>query len=433
MTTNTKYLLENTTTGSATWVIGPDASAGSFSGTAIASGLVGVTYGGTGLNASATGGSNQFVKQSGSGSAFTVGTIATADIATALTTPGAIGGTTPSTGAFTTLKMTTGAGAGLVLQSDGSGNATWGSVSAVQAMKQPVRVVVTTNTTISAPGTTLDGVSMAAGDRVLLTGQSTASQNGIWTWNSSGGAMTRPADYPAASTTAAFYGVAVDVLAGTVGAGSMYFISTTGAITIDTTSVTFTIMTLNVPSTVIGKVPLANGGTNADLSATGAANSFLKQSSSGAAVTVGTIASADINTALTTPGPIGGTTPGVVNATNLSATGHLQAKGTAPTFSIDVSDGAANLTSVTGSGSDMAGQITVVTAASSVPVVFAKVVFAAAYTSTPFVMLTPANGNAALNPYLFSSSNSQFVMGCTSSPGNSETLVFNYLVIANGS
>lgn len=47
------------------------------------------------------------------------------------------------------------------------------------------------------------------------------------------------------------------------------------------------------------KIGLAYGGTNADLSATGAAHSFLKQSSSGAAVTVGTIASTDLPTGST--------------------------------------------------------------------------------------------------------------------------------------
>src|SRR6185312_8423465 len=57
------------------------------------------------------------------------------------------------------------------------------------------------------------------------------------------------------------------------------------------------------------KIGLAYGGTNADLSATGGANQFLKQSSSGAAISVGGIVSADLTSALTTPPPIGGTTP----------------------------------------------------------------------------------------------------------------------------
>lgn len=43
-----------------------------------------------------------------------------------------------------------------------------------------------------------------------------------------------------------------------------------------------------------GQLALARGGTNADLSATGGANQFVKQSSSGAAFTVGTIGTSDI-------------------------------------------------------------------------------------------------------------------------------------------
>lgn len=66
-------------------------------------GILGLDHGGSGADLSATGGVGQYVKQAGAGTAFTVGTIPSADIATALTTPGTIGGTTPNTGAFTTL------------------------------------------------------------------------------------------------------------------------------------------------------------------------------------------------------------------------------------------------------------------------------------------------------------------------------------------
>ncbi|MBK8035286.1 MAG: hypothetical protein IPK17_38440 [Chloroflexi bacterium] len=58
-----------------------------------------------------------------------------------------------------------------------------------------------------------------------------------------------------------------------------------------------------------GQLALARGGTNADLSATGGSNQFVKQSSAGAALTVGAILSADLTSALTTPPPIGGGTP----------------------------------------------------------------------------------------------------------------------------
>ena len=47
-------------------------------------------------------------------------------------------------------------------------------------------------------------------------------------------------------------------------------------------------------ATLTGTVPLVNGGTAADLSATGGAGQYLKQSAVGAAITVGTIAAADL-------------------------------------------------------------------------------------------------------------------------------------------
>ena len=45
---------------------------------------------------------------------------------------------------------------------------------------------------------------------------------------------------------------------------------------------------------ITGIVDLAQGGTNADLSATGGAGQVLKQASAGAAVTVGTVAASEI-------------------------------------------------------------------------------------------------------------------------------------------
>ena len=63
--------------------------------------------------------------------------IATADIATALTTPGPIGAATPSSGFFTALKATTGAGVGKFLQSDAAGNGTWQNAVSSVALTVP--------------------------------------------------------------------------------------------------------------------------------------------------------------------------------------------------------------------------------------------------------------------------------------------------------
>lgn len=64
-----------------------------------------------------------------------------------------------------------------------------------QTLKGKVRGVVGTNVTISSPGTTLDGLTAAATDIYILTGQSTVTENGPWVWNGAAVAMTRPANW----------------------------------------------------------------------------------------------------------------------------------------------------------------------------------------------------------------------------------------------
>lgn len=58
-------------------------------------------------------------------------------------------------------------------------------------------------------------------------------------------------------------------------------------------------------SDIVGQVALANGGTHADLSATGGTGKYLKQVSVGANISVDTIASNDLAAALQTPPVIG--------------------------------------------------------------------------------------------------------------------------------
>lgn len=73
------------------------------------------------------------------------------------------------------------------------------SLTSSQVLKGKVRVVHTTNITISNPGTAVfDGITMANGDIVLLTGQSTGSQKGPYTFNGSGVAMTRALNWDVA-------------------------------------------------------------------------------------------------------------------------------------------------------------------------------------------------------------------------------------------
>ena len=62
------------------------------------------------------------------------------------------------------------------------------------AWKDSCRVATQANITIAAPGNTIDGISMATNDRVLVRSQSTQSQNGIYVWNGAATPMTRTLD-----------------------------------------------------------------------------------------------------------------------------------------------------------------------------------------------------------------------------------------------
>jgi len=95
--------------------------------------------------------------------------------------------------------------------------------------KLPVRVVATTNGTLSsayANGSTVDGVTLATGNRILLAGQTTGSENGIYTVNASG-SPTRAVDADASGEIQT--GTFVPVSAGTAGANSVYYCTATGA------------------------------------------------------------------------------------------------------------------------------------------------------------------------------------------------------------
>jgi hypothetical protein len=62
------------------------------------------------------------------------------------------------------------------------------------AWKDSCRVATQSNLNLSSPGATIDGITMASQDRVLVRAQSTASENGIYVWNGSSTAMTRSLD-----------------------------------------------------------------------------------------------------------------------------------------------------------------------------------------------------------------------------------------------
>jgi hypothetical protein len=86
--------------------------------------------------------------------------------------------------------------------------------TAVQGLKQkdPARVRTTSNINLASPGTTLDGITMAAGNRVVVSGQTAGAENGVYVWNGGATPMTRALD---ANTATELNGALIPVLEGT--------------------------------------------------------------------------------------------------------------------------------------------------------------------------------------------------------------------------
>lgn len=104
--------------------------------------------------------------------------------------------------------------------------------------KGEVRVATTANGTLAsafANGSSVDGVSLVTGDRILLKDQTTQTENGIYTVNASG-APTRATD---ADSAGEINGAAVFVTNGTANQGTRWVCNTAGTITLGSTSITF--------------------------------------------------------------------------------------------------------------------------------------------------------------------------------------------------
>ncbi len=106
------------------------------------------------------------------------------------------------------------------------------------SVKDSVRAATTANITIATAlnnGDTLDGVTLATGDRILVKNQTTGSQNGIYVV---GATPARAIDMDASSEIAG--GVFTFTEEGTTNADSGWVLTTDGSITLDTTSLAFT-------------------------------------------------------------------------------------------------------------------------------------------------------------------------------------------------
>ena len=101
-------------------------------------------------------------------------------------------------------------------------------------VKASVRAATTANITLSG-AQTIDGVSVVAGDRVLVKNQSTGSENGIYVASASGWSRADDANISDEVTAGMFTFVAE----GTVNADSGWVLTTNDAITLGTTALAF--------------------------------------------------------------------------------------------------------------------------------------------------------------------------------------------------
>ena len=133
--------------------------------------------------------------------------------------------------------------------------------------KQAVRVITTSNITLSGGAPlVVDGVTLSLNDRILVSGQSTASQNGIYkvtvAGTGSNGTWTRTSDNDA--TGELLSGTIVMVTEGSTYADTSWKLTTNNPITIGTTALTFEINTGNAFGVIS-----ANGTSVVANSATG--------------------------------------------------------------------------------------------------------------------------------------------------------------------
>jgi len=103
--------------------------------------------------------------------------------------------------------------------------------------KASVRVATQSNLNLSSPGSTIDGITMVSGDRVLVKAQTTASENGIYIYNGSATALTRASD--ANSTSNLTAGAFVFVEEGSDSSAGYVLQKPAGSYVLGTSSLTF--------------------------------------------------------------------------------------------------------------------------------------------------------------------------------------------------
>jgi hypothetical protein len=154
-------------------------------------------------------------------------------------------------------------------------------------MKAAARVRSTSNVNLSSPGASIDGVTLANGDRALCNNQTDAKQNGVYVFNGASSAMTRAADWDTPNVAEGDYLFIVEGSAPGIG-----FILTTPSPVVGTSNLVF------VEFTRLNQVSVGNGlsksGNTINLQLDGAT---LSKSASGVKVADGGIGNSQLASA----------------------------------------------------------------------------------------------------------------------------------------
>jgi hypothetical protein len=152
------------------------------------------------------------------------------------------------------------------------------SITFPMDVKNSCRVGTTANITLSGTQT-IDGISVVAGDRVLVKNQTTGSQNGIYVVASGAWSRSSDADSSAKVTANMF----VFVSEGSTQADTQWVLTTNDTITLDTTALNFVqfgsspgtgINTLNGLSTTSQTFAVGTSGTDFSISSSGSTHTF---------------------------------------------------------------------------------------------------------------------------------------------------------------
>ena len=138
------------------------------------------------------------------------------------------------------------------------------------AWKDEVRVAASSNVNLAAPGATIDGATLASGDRFLATAQTAAPENGVYVWNGAAVAAVRSADANTGSElVSAFVPVAEGTSAGVV------LRQTAINITLGTTPIGFVSAFSSAPAATTGTPGTAALATQTEVDAGAVTNKII--------------------------------------------------------------------------------------------------------------------------------------------------------------